>query len=311
MLTILRPFVLLILAVPANAEAPRVVADIAPVHGLVSQVMQGVGEPDLILLPGVSPHGYALRPSQARALQKAGLVVWIGPELTPWLEKPVTSLATKANTLALLSHERTQVLPFRDGDGDGDEDENEEGHDHGHVDEHDHGGIDPHAWLDPQNAQIWLGLIAESLAEIDPENAELYQANASKAQAELQALATMLQETLSPVQATPFVTYHDAYQYFENRFGLSNAGFVTLSDGAGVSPARVSELHDRLSELDVQCAFSEPEVDPGVLEGISASDGLILSTLDPMGRDLPLGGGFYSDLLRNLTQDFVDCSKMR
>jgi zinc transport system substrate-binding protein len=309
MLTILRPFVLLLLAVPANAEAPRVVADIAPVHGLVSQVMQGVGEPELILLPGVSPHGYALRPSQARALQKAGLVVWIGPELTPWLEKPVRSLATQANTLALLSHETTQVLPFRDGDEDGAEDE--EGHDHGHVDEHDHGGIDPHAWLDPQNAQIWLGLIAEALVEIDPENAELYQANASKAQAELQALMATLRETLSPVQATPFVTYHDAYQYFENRFGLNNAGFVTLSDGAGASPARVSELRDHLSELDVQCAFSEPGVDPGVLQGISASDGLNLSTLDPMGRDLPLGSGFYSDLLRNLTQNFVDCSSRR
>lgn len=309
MLTVFRPFVLLLLAVPANAEAPRVVADIAPVHGLVSQVMQGVGEPELILLPGVSPHGYALRPSQARALQKAGLVVWIGPELTPWLEKPVTSLATKANTLALLSRETTQVLPFREGDEDDDGDE--EGHDHGHVDEHDHDGIDPHAWLDPENAREWLGLIAEALAEIDPENAAHYQANALKAQAELQALTVTLQQTLSPVQAAPFVTYHDAYQYFENRFGLHNAGFVTLSDGAGASPARVSELRDHLSELDVQCAFSEPGVDPGVLAGISASDGLNLSTLDPMGRDLHLGGGFYSNLLQNMAQNFVECVSKR
>ncbi len=296
MLTSFRLIILAFLAAPANAEAPRVVADIAPVHGLVTQVMEGVGEPELVLLPGASPHGYALRASQARAMQRASLVVWIGPELTPWLEKPVVSLAKEANKLALLSQEATQTLPFRDG-------EEEEDHDH------DHEGIDPHAWLDPQNAQIWLELIAESLAEIDPQNAETYLANAAKSQTELQALMAELEETLSLVQAKPFVTYHDAYQYFETRFGLSNAGFVTLSDGEGASPARVSALRDRLTALDVGCAFSEPGVDPGVLKGISKNDGPSLSILDPMGRDLPLGTGFYSALLRNMAQSFVDCVK--
>lgn len=300
MLTSFRLIILAFLAAPANAETPIVVADIAPVHALVAKVMDGVGEPELILQPGASPHGYALRTSQAQALQAAGLVVWTGPELTPWLEKPVASLATKADTLALLSHAATLALPFRDGE---EEEEEEEGH------EHDHEGVDPHAWLDPLNAQIWLGQIAENLAEIDPENAKVYRANAAKGQAELQLLVSELEETLSPVQAVPFVTYHDAYQYFETRFGLNNAGFVTLSDGAGASPARVSALRDRLTAMDVKCAFSEPGVDSGILQGISQDGGLTLATLDPMGRDLPLGSGFYPALLRKMAQSFVDCTQ--
>ncbi|MFT4959783.1 MAG: zinc transport system substrate-binding protein [Paracoccaceae bacterium] len=300
MLTSFRLLVLALMAAPANAEVPNVVADIAPVHGLVAQVMEGVGTPDLILQPGISPHGYALRTSQARALGQAGLVVWVGPQLTPWLEKPVASLAGEAKKLTLLAEETTQSLPFREGA----EEEEEEGHDH----DHDHEGVDPHAWLDPENAQIWLGLIAEKLAGIDPENAGIYRANAVKGQAELQALMAELDGTLSPVRRTPFITYHDAFQYFEARFGLQNAGFVTLSDGAGASPARVSALRDHVADLDVECAFSEPGVDPGVLQGINTDNGMALSILDPMGRDLTLGVGFYSELLRNMAQKFVSCT---
>ncbi|MBL4767162.1 MAG: zinc ABC transporter substrate-binding protein [Rhodobacteraceae bacterium] len=297
MLTSFRLFALALLATPVNAEVPHVVADIAPVHALVAQVMDGVGTPDLILHPGVSPHGYALRPSQARALQQAQLVVWIGPELTPWLEKPLASLATGAKRLTLLTEAETQALPFREG---ADEAE-EEGHDHAHE------GIDPHAWLDPENAQIWLGLIAENLAGIDPDNAGIYRANSMNGQAEIQALVVELNEILSPVRANPFATYHDAFQYFEARFGLDNAGFVTLSDGAGASPARVSALRDQLATLDVKCAFSEPGVDPGILQGINTNGDMTLAELDPMGRDLTLGVGFYSDLLRNMAQSFVNC----
>jgi zinc transport system substrate-binding protein len=318
MLSSFRLLVLALMAVPAHAETPDVVVDIAPVHALVSQVMDGVGKPDLILQPGVSPHSYALRTSQARALRNAELVVWIGPELTPWLEKPVLSLATNAQTLALLSSEGSLVLPFRDGDEEEDEDHNEghgEDHDEGvdedHTEghEHDHEGNDPHAWLDPQNAQVWLALIAEKLAKIDPENTDLYRANAIKGQAMLKELMAELDSTLTPVRSVPFVSYHDAFQYFENRFELNNAGFVSLSDGAGASPSRVSTLQDRMVALDVQCAFSEPGVDPGILQGLGSTHELTLSILDPIGRDLPLGSGFYPALLRNMAQNFVDCTK--
>lgn len=303
MLTFFRLSVLAVLASPATADVPRVVADIAPVHALVAQVMDGVGEPTLILNAGTSPHGYALRPSQARALQNADLVVWIGPELTPWLEKPVTSLATGAVKLGLLAAEQTLTLPFREGD---EEEEEADGHDHDH--DHDHDGVDPHAWLDPDNAQIWLMLIAEQLGDLDPENAGLYRNNAARGQAELQALSADLRALLTPVKSRAFVTFHDAFQYFEARFGLHNVGFVTLSDGANASPARVSALRDTLAAQDVFCAFGEPGTDTGILQGIEAGNGLTIAVLDPMGRDLTVGAGLYGDLLRAMAQSFVDCA---
>jgi len=106
--------VMILLAVPARADVPKVVSDIAPVQSLVARVMQGLGVPDLIVTAGSSPHGFALRPSQARRLQAADLVVWIGPELTPWLVKPIGTLAGKAEVLALLQVPGTQLLALRD-----------------------------------------------------------------------------------------------------------------------------------------------------------------------------------------------------
>lgn len=299
MLTLLRLSVLAFLVSPANAETPRVVVDIAPVHALVAQVMGGVGTPELILDAGSSPHGYALRPSQARALQNAELMVWIGPELTPWLEKSVASLASGAAKLTLLSAEHTLTLPFREGD----EDEAGE-HDH----DHEHEGVDPHAWLDPANGQVWLMLIAVQLGNMDPENADLYRKNAVKGQAELQRLSAEIKTMLAPVQSRPFVTFHDAFQYFETRFGLHNVGFVTLSDGANASPARVSALRDTLAAHDVQCAFAEPGIDTGILQGIEAGNDLTIAVLDPMGRDLKVGAGLYGDLLQAMAQSIVDCA---
>ncbi|HAC48856.1 MAG TPA: zinc transporter, partial [Sulfitobacter sp.] len=135
-------------ASPLWADVPAVATDIAPVHALVSQVMEGVGTPDLIVPPRSSPHGYAMRPSEARSLSGADLVVWVGPLLTPWLADPLESLASSASHLALLEQPGTRVLAFREGS-------TFEAHDHGDEgrgaeehpekgDDHDAHGHDAH-----------------------------------------------------------------------------------------------------------------------------------------------------------------------
>jgi len=147
---------LAVLAVPAGAEPPKVVTDIAPVQGLVARVMAGVGEPDVLVPPGASPHGYSLRPSDARALSNADAVFWIGDALEPWLEDTIAQLATDAPTIALLDVPGTVRLEFRDSvvfaadhdahadhdHADGHETGGHEGHDHGEHDDHAH---DDHA----------------------------------------------------------------------------------------------------------------------------------------------------------------------
>lgn len=295
----------LLLSFPALADAPKVAADIAPVHALVARVMEGLGAPELIVAANASPHGYALRPSQARALQEADLVVWIGPDLTPWLEKPLRNLATGAEVLTLLDVPETQILAYRGGpehDHDG-HDQDADGHDHGIE----AGGTDPHAWLDPENARRWLALIAERLAAADPGNAAGYRANAAEGIAELEALEARIAARLAPLAAVPFVSFHDAYQYFETRFGLSFAGSVALGDATDPGPARLADLQREMQERGVHCAFREPQFDDRRLRALTGSGGLTVAELDPMGSTLTPGPDLYPALLWQMAEAFAAC----
>lgn len=317
------------LTTPALA-APQVVTDIAPVQSLVARVMDGVGNPAVLLPPGASPHHYALKPSDSQALDAAGVVFWVGPELEPWLEKPIAALAGKARVVALFDSAGTEHLPARTGatfdahdhgDEDGhdhaDHDHDHEGHDHAHEGEdhahdaadhdHDHGGDDPHAWLDPQNARAWLGTIAATLAEADPDNAAAYRANAEAGAAELTALEAELTAQLKPVAGTPFIVFHDAYQYFEHRFGFSAAGSISLSEGVPPGPARLAEVQQKARDLKIACAFREPQFDPALIDTVFEGQPVKSGVLDPLGAGLQPGPGLYPDLLRDLAAALVAC----
>lgn len=142
---------LLLTTTAANADVPNVVTDIPAVHSLVSQVMGDLGTPELLMKQGASPHGYSMRPSEARALQNADLVVWIGEDLTPWLESSVETLAGDAESLELLHAHGAEVLNFRETpvfaeDGHDDHHDDHDDHDD-HKDEH-HDDHDDHGHED-------------------------------------------------------------------------------------------------------------------------------------------------------------------
>ena len=304
----------------ALAETPKVATDITPVHSLVAQVMEGAGAPALLIAPGASPHGYAMRPSEASALEAADLVFWIGEGLTPWLEGSIASLAGDAHVIALLGVDETRVLPFREGiafdEHDAqDNDHDDHGHDdHGHDDHghdnHDHGhahdGADPHAWLDPVNARVWLDVIAEELAEHDPGNAALYKANAAAAQAEIAALEVDIAEQTAPLRDVPFLVFHDAYQYFETRFDIAAAGAIALGDAADPGPARVAALRDMAKERDIACVFSEPQFDPKLVRTVFG-DSIGHGVLDPLASDIVPGPALYSEILRGMARAMTEC----
>jgi zinc transport system substrate-binding protein len=301
------------LASVAAAEVPSVAVDIPPVHSLVAKIMEGVGTPNLIVQPGASPHGYSLRPSEAAALQGADIVFWVSEDLTPWLKGPIEALAKDAKSVELLETKGTTELEFREGaafekhgHAEGDHEEHvQDEDDHGH-DDHAH---DPHAWLDPENARIWLDVIAKDLALIDPENADAYAANATASKAELAALITEINTDLETFRGTNFIVFHDAYQYFENRFDILAIGAITLGDASDPSPARIAEIRDKVAELGVTCAFAEPQFNPGLLQAVFQGTGAITGVLDPVGSDLPLGTDLYRQLLRNLASNLGACLK--
>ncbi|MFK7880433.1 zinc ABC transporter substrate-binding protein [Roseobacter sp.] len=327
----------------AFAEAPQVASDIAPVHSLVARVMEGVGTPELIIQSGASPHEYSLRPSEAAALQNAELMFWIGPDLTPWLEDTIATLAPNAAVTTLLETDGTIELEFRENalfeahdhedhaDDDGHDDDHdddhkdhdehaEEGHDaegheehDDHGDEeaghegHDHGAHDPHAWLSPQNAMTWLNVIAGQLSAADPDNAGAYFANAAAGRSEIETLIGEVASTLDPVRDGRFIVFHDAYQYFEKDFDFSASGAISIGDASDPSPARIAGIQERIAEEGIDCVLSEPQFNPGlvktVLDGTEAQTGI----LDPLGSDLEPGPGLYPQLIRNLSTALAGC----
>lgn len=290
----------------AFADAPKVATDIAPVHALVSRVMEGVGTPDLLLGAGQSPHTTSMRPSQAQSLQDAALIVWIGPELTPWLEKPIETLAADAMRLELLDLEETKRLPYRES-GLEDADHADHGNSADGSEEHDHAGTDPHAWLDPDNAGPWMNAIAEALAGLDPGNAAVYRANASAGAFEIAELATKIDALLSPVRGRPVATFHDGFQYFEARFGLVSSGSLTLSAGAAPSPAQVDHLREVLASQGVSCVFSEPQYDDRLIRAAAEGLPLRVAVLDPLGAGVAPGAALYPALLETMAASILDC----
>lgn len=293
-------FAVLIAPVSAWADAPRVAADIPPVHGLVARVMDGIGTPDMIVPPSASVHSHDLRPSEAAALEAADVVFWVGEGLTPWLARPLAALAGDAETVALLDLEGTELLPFRE----------EHGHDHGH--DHAHGGhddgdaVDPHGWLDPDNAAHWLSAIAETLAARDPANAEAYRANARAGRDEIAAAVAEVELVLA-MGLGRYVLFHDSTQYFEARFGLEPVGAVTLGDAAAPGPAHLADLEGALEEAGADCLMVEPGEGGALSERVAESHGLTAVTIDPVGVSLVAGRDLYPALLAGLAASFAAC----
>jgi zinc transport system substrate-binding protein len=302
-------------ATTLHAEPPRVVTDLPAVHALASQVMQGLGEPVLLLDRGADPHSFQLRPGQAAALAEADLILWIGPEMTPWLDRAIDGLGRAGASLPLLAAEgsyrrsfATEAEDGHDHDHDHGEGAAHEGHDHDAHEGHRHDGLDPHAWLDPANAAHWTHLIAAELARRDPENAATYRANAEATVAGIEALDAELARRLAPIADRPFVVFHDAYGYFADHYGLTVAGSVALGDASDPGAARLSELRRKLSEAGVVCLFPEAQHDPAPIARLAEATGAkVGGTLDPSGATLAPGADAYAALMLGLADTLTGC----
>jgi zinc transport system substrate-binding protein len=297
----MRPILLSLLLLPgmAQAEPPRVVTDLPVIGSLVAQVMGDLGSPEVLLESGGDGHHYQLLPSQSRALQDAGLVVWMGPEMTPWLDRALES-GSDATLLTLLEAPETRLREFAD-DKHGDEATEHEDHD-------EHGGADPHAWLDPANADAWLDLIAAALARQDPDNAATYAANAIAAQTNIAVLDARISDRLAPFADLDFGVAHDAYGYFTEHFGLRPAVAVALGDAAAPGAARLAAIRDRLSTGDLTCLFPEVQHDPKTIATLAEGTKIrIGAPLDPSGSSLTAGPTLYQSVIDNMATTLIDC----
>ena len=298
----------------------KVVTSIKPIHSLASYIMDGVGSPGLIVDGYNSPHSFQLKPSHAKMLEQADIIFWIGEDLENFLEKPLATIAKKAEKIELLEIKGIKKLKFRERnifeeheghDDHGDDAKKEEHDDHGHdakKEEHDdheghgHGEYDPHIWLDPINAKVILSEITEHLIENDSKNASTYKSNLAKAISEIDKLIIdVITETNTDLS---YVVFHDAYQYYENRFNVNILGAMTVNPDVMPGAEQIHEIHEVIEHDNVSCILSEPQFNPDIIKSIAKDTSVKTGVLDPLGANLKPGKDLYFDLIRNMSASF-------
>ncbi len=271
----------MLLAATARA-APVVVVTVGPVHSLVAGVMAGIGAPRLLLPAGATPHLYSLRPSAARMLASADLVIRVGPALEAFLDRPLARLARRARVVTLMK-------------------------DAGLVLRRTAGNADPHVWLDPENARRIVRHTARVLGEIDPGAADRYAANAREMAARIDRLDSEIAGLLAPVRRVPFVVFHDAYGYLENRYGLNRIAAVSLAADRAPGARRLRDIRAAIRDGRARCVFAEPQFRPALIEALTRGTAAHTGILDPLGADIPPGPDSWFTLMRRLANALRHC----
>ena len=294
-----------------ESGAIRVVASIKPVHSLVSAVMDGVGEPHLIIRGASSPHTFSMRPSDAQALEDADVIFLIDERKETALAGPIANLGDDALVVRLSGVPGITLWSLRAGGafemhthGHEEDDHREAEDEHG---DHEHGEFDMHIWLDPVNAAVMAEAITDALSEADPGNAATYHDNEHDLIHELEDLVDELDAELAPIRDKPFIVLHDAYRYFEDRFGLAAAGSITVNPERAPGVQRVTEIRDRVRELEGVCVFAEPQFDRRIVDVVVEGTQAGAGTIDPLGADIDDGPELYFQLMRNLAASFREC----
>ena len=317
---------------PANAEL-KVVTSIKPIHSLASYLMDGIGKPELIVDGYASPHGFSMKPSHAKMLQNADLIFWVGEDLENFLEKPLKSIAKKAEKIELIEIKGLNVLKFRernifdehdhddhahDDHGKKEDDHDDHDHDdHGKKEEHDdhddhdeheghaHGEFDPHIWLDTMNAKAMLNEMGEHLIENDPKNEAKYKSNLDKALKDIDKLTIEVMTELN--NSVSSIVFHDAYQYFEKRFNVNVLGAFTVNTDVMPGAEQLAEIREIIEHDKVACVFSEPQFNPDIINAVAKDMKIKTGVLDPLGATLDSGKDLYFKLIRNMSVSFKGC----
>ena len=301
----------------------KVVTTIKPLHSLISRIMETRGEPQLIIEGTNNPHTFVFKPSHAKMIEEADIIFWIGEDLEAFMEKPLDSLAEKAQVISFMELSSIEKLKFREknifDDHDGHEDEHE-GHedddDHGHKDDdhdddhkdahaHAHGEFDPHIWLDPENAKEMVKIIRDELIKIDPEGQRQYSVNTAGATLELDNLINSVEKELS--KDISYIVFHDAYQYFENRFGVIPAGALTLNPDVLPGAKQIADIQDVINDKGIKCIFSEPQYNPKIIETLGNDMNVSTGIIDPLGAFIDAGPTMYVELINGIANSIKEC----
>ena len=177
------------------------------------------------------------------------------------------------------------------------------GHHHGHA--HAHGEFDVHIWLDPNNAKVIVKEVANELASLDSKNSNFYKMNAKKTVKKLDILINQIDKSIN--KKASFVTFHDAYQYFEKRFGVEALGALTINTDIQPGAKQIAEIKDLVEDKNIKCIFSEPQFNPKLINMIAKSTGAKTGILDPLGSSYKPGKDLYFNLINDLYENLNKC----
>jgi zinc transport system substrate-binding protein len=299
---------LLLASGSACASELKVIATVKPIHSIVAAVMDGVATPTLLIDGAASPHTFTLKPSDAKALAAAHVVFRVSDGVEPFMGKVVKSLPRSVRVVVLDKLPGLTLHGIRSGGTFEVHDDGAAGkHDHGHAHGKSGAGIDGHIWLDPANAALIASNVADVLAKAHPDAAGRFKSNANAFARDIAALTMELSSRLAPLADRPFIVFHDAYQYFEKRFGLAAAGSVTVSPDLAPSVKRLTALRAKIGRLKAVCVFAEPQFEPRQVATITENTTAKRGVLDPLGASIPAGSGHYAALMRKMAADFADC----
>jgi len=296
-------FFLLAFNIQISKAEIQVVTSIKPIHSLASLVLDGVAKPQLIVDGNNSPHNFSLKPSHAKMLQKADVIFWVNQDLESFLVKPLKNISKNAKKIELINSNGIKKLKFRE------KNIFENHHDHGkkkdnHHD-HAHGEFDPHIWLDPVNAKVIAKEMAKQLILLDKENEKKYRKNLDKAFNRLDELEADVKGNIN--KEARYVVFHDAYQYFENRFNIKTLGALTVNTEVLPGAEQLKKIRKVIEHQKARCIFSEPQFNPKIINAVAKDTKIKTGILDPLGANLQDNKDLYFKLIKNLSNSIKGC----
>ncbi|MFZ4966987.1 MULTISPECIES: zinc ABC transporter substrate-binding protein [Pseudomonas] len=283
---------------PVQAQV-NVLTSIKPLQLIAAAVQDGVDTPEVLLPPGASPHNYALRPSDVRKVQSVDLLYWIGPDMESFLPRVLKGRSLP--TVAVQDLPGMKLRRFA-----------EDSHSHAEdADEHDHdhrpGSLDAHLWLSTVNARVIAARMAADLSKADPANAQRYQHNVEAFDGRLDALDARLKARLAGVANKPYFVFHEAFDYFEDAYGLKHTGVFSVAAEVQPGAQHVAAMRTRLQEVGKTCVFSEPPLRPRLAETLVSGLPVKLAELDALGGYTPAAAHGYEQVLEKLGNDLAGC----
>jgi zinc transport system substrate-binding protein len=291
-----------------------VVVSVRPLYGIVASIMEGQGEPKLVLQGNESPHTYSLKPSDVSTVTQADLLIWIGESYEVFLKKVIANQTEDFGLITADQLPGIRLHHLRSGGVWG-----EHSHSHDHSDAHDHHHhhvegtttIDGHLWLDIENAKVIAQAVKDKLCQLDPRNTQVYEINLEKFLKKLDDLNAQFRETLRPYSKIGFIVFHDSYQYIEKAYNLTTLGSILVEPESPAQPYHVDLLLKLLKKGDCSCIFSEPQFKADIAQNLSEKTNVPMGMLDPLGTQIPLSPNHYESLMKAMILSIEHCIRKR